>query len=68
MLVSSYVEAWNVLDLDGNAVPLNTPELAPDDAIQAISLAAIDLWKGTVGIPKGGRKPSPSQQRGLRSA
>jgi hypothetical protein len=53
-LVCAYVSSWNVLDLDGNAVGLDTPELAPDDMIQAIALAALAKWKGTAGIPKAG--------------
>lgn len=45
-LIKSYVASWNVLDLDGNAVGLDTPEQAPDDTIQTISIAAINAWKG----------------------
>jgi hypothetical protein len=51
-LVRAYVSAWNVLDLDGNAVPLDQPETAPDDVIQAIALAGIQAWKGKLD-PKG---------------
>ena len=68
ILVAGYVSAWHVLDLDGNAVPLDHPELAPDDVIQAIALKAIDLWKGTAGIPKAGTKRSRNTPPALRSA
>ena len=53
-LVRGYVSSWHVLDLDGNAVSLDTPELAPDDVIQSIALKAIDLWNGSAALPKDG--------------
>lgn len=58
-LVRAYVSGWHVLDLDGKAVPLDTPELAPDDVIQEIALAASDLFAGTA-IPKAGGEASPT--------
>lgn len=67
-LVKGYVEAWNVLDLQGNAVPLDTPEQAPDDAIQTIALAALGLWNGAQKVPKAGAKRSTMPPRELRSA
>jgi hypothetical protein len=65
-LVRAYVESWNVLDIDGNAVPLDTPEAAPDDIIQTIAIAALNAWKGTV-TPKAGRGRSSSTLRAVRS-
>lgn len=67
-LVRGYVAAWHVLDLEGNAVPLDRPELAPDGLIQAIALAALDLWKGAQVIPKAGKRRLHSSPRELRSA
>lgn len=67
-LVRGYVEQWHVLDLDGNAVPLTDPQLAPDGTIQAIALAALDLWKGAQVIPKAGKKHSRTLPRVVQSA
>ena len=58
-LIRAYVESWHILGIDGNAVPLDTPELAPDDIIQAIAVEAIGLWKASI-LPKAGPGPSPS--------
>lgn len=59
-LVRAYVTDWHVLDLDGKTVPLDHAEQAPDDIIQAISLAASGLWK-RAGTPKGnGAATSPT--------
>lgn len=66
-LVRAFTESWHVLDFAGNAVGLDTPDLAPDSAIQAIALAALDLWRGGT-VPKGGPVPLPSRRRGARSA
>ena len=52
-MVKAYVSGWNVLDLDGKAVSLDTPELAPDEVIQAIFHAAADLFGlQKVAVPK----------------
>jgi hypothetical protein len=67
-LIVGYVSAWNVLDLQGNAVPLDTPEAAPDDLIQKIALEAVKVWKGTAGVPKAGKKRLPLPPQALRSA
>ena len=66
-LVRGYVSAWHVLDLDGNAVSLDTPELAPDDLIQNIAIAAIGIWNGSAVIPKGGAATLPSLPKARRS-
>jgi hypothetical protein len=65
-LVRAYVSAWTVLDLDGRAVSLDTPELAPDDVIQAIVIKAADLFGLTrvpvevePELPKDGNGSSP---------
>lgn len=67
-LVRAYVEAWHVLSLDGSAVPLPEPELAPDDVIQAIALEAIGKWQGRQVTPKVGNARSRNTPRALRSA
>ena len=59
-LVRAYVSAWSVVDLAGEGVSLDTPELAPDDVIQAIALAAMDAWGTTATLPKVGNGSSPS--------
>jgi len=54
-LMRAYVSAWTVLDFDGHAVSVDTPEDAPDDVLIEISAAAIDLWNGTSReLPKAG--------------
>jgi hypothetical protein len=58
-LVRAYVESWHVMGLDGAAVPLDTPELAPDDVVQAIAVEAIGIWRAAV-LPKAGPGPSLS--------
>lgn len=60
-LVKAYVSAWNVLDPDGKAVSLDTPEQAPDDVIQALAQQAGDLF-GSSGdiLPKAGDGSSPN--------
>lgn len=68
VLVRAYVADWHVHDLAGELVPLDTPEAAPDDVIQAIALAGMELWKGKPAIPKAGKKTLPSTPRALRSA
>ena len=65
--VKAYVSHWNVLDLDGNAVPLDQPELAPWDTIEAIADAIMPIWNGS-GVPKAGTAPSPTSSRARRSA
>lgn len=45
-LVRAYVSAWHVIGITGEAVPLDTPETAPDDIIQPIATAALDIWNG----------------------
>lgn len=62
-LVRAYVQAWSVLDPDGNAVPLDTPEAAPDDVVQAIAVEAMRLWNGAA-LPKAG----PGRSRGTQRA
>ncbi len=57
--VRAYVSAWYVLDLAGESVPLEAPERAPDDVIQAIAKAAMQKWNGTPD-PKGTPGPSAS--------
>jgi hypothetical protein len=52
-LVRAYVSGWTVMDTDGRAVSLDTPELAPDDVIQVIAKEAADLFGGT-DLPKAG--------------
>lgn len=51
-LVRAYVASWDVVDLDGATVDLAEPQRAPDDVIQDIALAAMDLWKGRRDVPK----------------
>jgi hypothetical protein len=60
VMVKAYVSSWNVLDVEGKAVPVDQPELAPDDVIQAIQVAALELWSGEQGVPKAGNGTSPS--------
>ena len=64
--VRAYVSAWNVLDLDGNAVPLDQPELAPWDVIEALGDAIMPLWTGAT-LPKAGTATSPSTRQARRS-
>ena len=62
-LVRAYVSAWHVLDVDGAAVSLDTPELAPDDVIQVIAQAAAECFgmtKAEAPLPKAGSASSPS--------
>lgn len=66
-LVKAYVSAWTVLDLAGEPVSLDTPELAPDDVIQTIAVKAISIWQGTAKIPKAGSVPSLTTLPGRRS-
>lgn len=61
-LVRAYVSSWNVLDIDGAAVPLDQPQLAPWDTIEAIGRAAIDLWRAQDVLPNLGAAPSPSSR------
>ena len=64
----AYVSSWNVLDLDGNAVPLDQPDLAPDDVVQAIVLKAAELWKGMkMPVPKAGTARLRSMPKAQRS-
>jgi hypothetical protein len=65
-LVGAYVSAWNVLDLEGNAVPLDAPQNAPDDVIQAIALACLELWK-TAQLRNAGPGRSQSTLRAVGS-
>ena len=60
-LVRGYVSEWHVLSLSGEAVPSASPDLAPDDVIQTISLAAIAIWQGKPD-PKDTPEPSPTTQ------
>lgn len=62
VLVRAYVEAWSVVDPDGHAVPLESPELAPDEDVQAIVQAAMGLWNGRPD-PKGTPGRSPTRRR-----
>lgn len=66
-LVKAYVSAWSVTDLAGEPVSLDTPELAPDDAIQTIAVQAIKLWQGTAQLPKAGAAPSLTTLPGRQS-
>lgn len=68
-LVRAYVVAWHVIDLEGNTVPLDAPETAPDDVIQKIALTALDIWNANAvtGLPKAGRKRSERTLRALQS-
>ena len=59
-LVRAYVESWNVLDLNGNAVPLDKPEGAPWDVIEEIGVKAMGLWQAGEGVPKAGNGTSPT--------
>lgn len=45
-IVRAYVSAWHVLGLDGAAVPVDTPEAAPDDIIQRLLAWTLDIWNG----------------------
>lgn len=52
-VVRAYVTSWHVLDIaTGTSVGLDTPEAAPDDVLQPISRAAIQVWNGSAD-PKG---------------
>lgn len=64
-LIRAYVEAWHVVGFNGELVPLETPDQAPDDVIQSIAIKAIDLWKSTPALPKvqGGRSRSTRPAR-----
>lgn len=44
--VSAYVEAWEVKDLAGNQVPLDTAATAPDDIVSAIAGECKERWLG----------------------
>lgn len=59
-LIRAYVSAWDVRDLDGQPVPLDRPELAPDDVVQDVSLKCMDAWKGRLDVPKATGEISPS--------
>jgi hypothetical protein len=61
-LVGAYLVSWNVTDLDGQSVPSDRPDAAPDDVIQAVAAAAIAAWKGTP-APKGMPAPSRTTRR-----
>lgn len=65
-LVRAYVSAWDAVDLDGRDVDLATPELAPDDVIQDIALAAMDLWRGRRDLGKRTGAPSRNTRRARR--
>ena len=56
-LVRAYVESWHVLGVSGDAVPLASPETAPDDVIQTVSSAALKLWNSK---PDPKDTPAPS--------
>ena len=58
-LVKAFVSSWNVLDVDGKAVPLDQPEQAPDDVIQAIVEVAAELFANAK-LPKAGGDSSPT--------
>lgn len=66
-LVRAYVSSWNVLDVDGRAVPLDQPELAPWDTIEAIGEAIMPLWKQGDGLPKAPNGRSPSRRPARQS-
>lgn len=59
-LVHAYVSSWHVLDLEGKAVPIDHPELAPWDIIEAISVEAMNLWSAAEALPKDGSAALPS--------
>lgn len=63
-----YLTAWNVTGEDGEILPIASLELAPDNVVDAIGGAALDLWKKRDVIPKAGRKTSSTTPRALRSA
>jgi hypothetical protein len=42
--VQAYVSAWSVKNGEGNEIPLDQPESAPDDVVQAIAEAAKTLY------------------------
>lgn len=44
VVVAAYVSSWHVLSVAGEAVPLDKPELAPDDVIQPLAKAALEVW------------------------
>ncbi len=58
-VVRAYVSNWYVLDLAGEPVPVETPEKAPDDTLQAIARRGADIWNGKPD-PKGTPEPSAS--------
>jgi hypothetical protein len=58
-LVKAYVSDWAVTDPDGHSVPLDKPESAPDDVVQAIARDALKLWNADA-LPKATPEPSPS--------
>ena len=62
--VQCYVSAWSVKNTEGNEVPLERVEDAPDDVVQAMAHAARKLYEGRPD-PKGSTDPSErSQQAG----
>jgi hypothetical protein len=65
-LVRAYLVDWNVLDTEGHAVPVDKPELAPDDVIQTLSETTMDLWNGKPD-PKDITEPLPITSRARRS-
>jgi hypothetical protein len=65
LLVRAFVTAWDVLDDDGHAVPLETPEKAPYATITAIGVPAAKLWKAQAS-PKATKRTSPSTLRAVR--
>ena len=68
-LFAAYVSAWHVLDFDGQAVSLDTPELAPDSVLIDVAAATVDLWNEQAKpVPKAGTKRSRSTRPALRSA
>lgn len=66
-LLGAYVSEWLVRDLAGEPVPLDKLDEAPDDVIQTLALAAMDLWKGRRDVPKPTAAPSRSTPRARRS-
>ena len=64
--MEAFVSSWHVLDFDGHAVSLETPENAPDEIMVDICAAAVDIWNriGQGTVPKAGNGSLPTPLSG----
>jgi hypothetical protein len=65
--VACYVSAWSVKNSEGNEVPLERIEDAPDDVVQAFAAEAKKLYTAKPD-PKGSRPPGrPTRRQAARA-